>query len=286
MKRLWFILAIACLIICITTFLIKREPPQLVMRVLDVGQGDALYFRLPSGDDIVVDAGPDDRVLSQLGRYMPITDRTIELLIVSHNHQDHIGGLDEILGHYRVEHLWLSGAMHNTHAYKAVLQQIEAKRIPVTFVKAGDHTKVGDSELTVLHPPPGLINQAPEDAHDATIVFKLQYKQFCTIQTGDIEERHEQYILQSAAQLTISLQCPVLKVTHHGSRFGTSEPFLDAVSPKTALISVGTKNRYGHPAQELLDRLAARQPTIYRTDLQGTITLRTNGIRYSTKTEK
>ncbi len=275
-------------LLLVAILLIARLPIDqgLTLRVLDIGQGDSIYLRLPSHDDVLVDAGPDDRVLGQLGRYMPFADRTIELLIVSHNHQDHIGGLEAILSEYTVNHIWLSGATHPTQTFHELLSLIEAKNIPVTFVKAGDVNTIGDSELTVLHPPTTMVDRVPLDPHNATIVLKVSYKKICIILTGDIEERHEVAVVDTVRQLAIPIECPVLKVTHHGSRYGTFKPFLEAVKPEVGLVSVGAKNRYGHPTTALLDRLKVAKVKVYRTDWQGTITVKSNGERYSTKVER
>ena len=271
-------------------FSASQLPPttsqKLSLHVLDIGQGDSIYIRLPTQEDVLIDAGPDDRVLSQLGKYMPIGDRTIELLIISHNHADHIGGLDRILKEYTVNRIWISGAIHTTAQYIENLKLLKEKRIPTTVVKAGSVNTVGDVEFLVLHPPTDMTGQNPEDQHDATVVIKLTYDHVCALLTGDLNAGHEATIIKTATALNTSLNCSLLKVTHHGSIYGSSDAFLAAVKPKIAVISVGRENQYGHPSTFTLNRLKGIGAAIYRTDLQGTVSVTSDGTRFWTKTEK
>lgn len=264
----------------------RTAPDELIFKTLDVGQGDALYLRLPSQADILIDTGPDDRVLSQLGTAMPLGDRKIELLIISHNHLDHIGGLPAILNRYQVDRIWLSGAIGDNEIYQEVTKLLNEKQVPITYVKAGDLTEVGAISTIVLHPPISAVDSQPKDQHDATIALKITYNQVCLIMTGDLAFKHEESIVATAQSLQLSLDCPILKVSHHGSGNSTSVDWLNLTKPKVAVISVGTNNRYHHPAEETLNRLKNFGANIYRTDLNGTITIRTNGLDFWTNSEQ
>ncbi len=265
---------------------IKPGPPRLTLRVMDVGQGDSIYVRLPNNDDILIDGGPDDRVLQELGRALPLGEREIELLIISHNHADHIGGLINVLQHYKVDQIWLSGAIHTTDQYLNLLKVIKEQKIPTTVVKAGSVSQRGETKLTVLHPPIDMTGQQPEDQHAATVVVKISWKDFCTLLTGDLNSDQEAAVIQAAESLHESLGCKVLKVTHHGSAYGSSVAFLNAVQPEIGIISVGRHNLYHHPAPSLLERLGQFGINIYRTDQDGTVTITTDGTNYWTKTAK
>lgn len=289
MRSIVILAIIAALLYLIIQAANTRTSDQLTITMLDVGQGDAIYLRLPTNEDILVDTGPDDRVLAQLGQTMPIGDRTIELLIISHNHADHLGGLLSILEKYEIKQLWISGALHEGEQFQKTQAAITAKQIPTTQVKVGDRLTIAETELTVLFPPPDSLNLLPADQHDATVVVKATYRQFCLLLTGDLntgQGHHEDQILSYAASLNIPLDCPALKITHHGSSSGSTLPFLQVVTPEIALISVGQRNRYHHPAPTVLERLKEINATIYRTDQQGAITIKTNGQHYWTKTER
>ncbi len=279
-----------CLILYLFSQLLVAQPTNLLaLHVLDVGQGDSLYLRLPSQDDIVVDAGPDDRVLAALGPLMPLGDREIELLIISHNHSDHLGGAVNLLDRYKVKQVWLSGAIHTTDTYRQFLEKIKEQQIPTQVVKAGDTVNFGETQLLVLFPPTSMTGQLPDDQHDATVVVKIAYQQFCALLTGDLntnQANHEATIIEIAHRLNQSLGCQALKVTHHGSGSGSTAAWLDEVKPQVALISAGAGNAYGHPAAPTLQRLKDRGIEIFRTDLQGTLSLTSNGTDFWTKTSK
>lgn len=253
---------------------------------LDVGQGDALYIGLPHNLDIVVDTGPDDRILSQLSHYLPLGDNEIELLVLTHNHLDHIGGFQSIASHYKIDRVWLSGALDLTAQFHQLVDTIKSKNIPADIVKAGDNTQLGPVQLIVLHPVVSQVNRLPKDQHDATVALKVTYKQICMILTGDLNTDHETNLLSAAKQLKLSIRCPILKTTHHGSGSGSSSAFLQIVQPKVATISVGKHNLYHHPAPSTMERLIANGVQIFRTDQQGTVTVTTDGQNYWTKTEK
>lgn len=262
------------------------KPQLLAMHVLDIGQGDAIYFRLPNKVDVLVDTGPDDRLVGQLGRYLPFGDREIELLIISHNHADHIGGIKALMAQYKVDQIWLNGAVAKSDTYLEMLKTIQTLNIPVRIVKTGERADLGLTHWLVLHPSVDYVGKEPTDQHDATVVLKVSYNQFCTLLTGDLHVGHEQEIIKAAETLKEPLNCPVLKVTHHGSGNGTGIPILEAVKPQVAIISVGAHNRYGHPAEETLARLKAYGVNIFRTDQQGTVTVTSDGTHFWTKSEK
>ena len=257
----------------------------LHLYALNVGQGDAIYLRLPSGHDLLFDGGPGEGVLSQLGEVMPFNDREIDLVIATHNHADHIGGLDDVLDRYEVKEIWLTGAVHDTKTYsnwfKSVKQE-EQQGAKVVEVSSGVTKQFGEITLSTLHPPDDFKGKTPKDQHDATIVTKVSFRDFDALLTGDLNEEHEQKILDFQSQI---LDSEVMKVPHHGSASGLSEQFLDSVKPKLAIISVGKGNQFGHPAPSILRKLREHQVETYRTDEQGRIELVSDGERYSAKTE-
>jgi competence protein ComEC len=235
---------------------------RLRVAMFDVGQGDATLITTPHKETILIDGGPDSSILSRLGSSLPFSTHEIDLVIATHNHADHITGLNRVIERYDVNRMWISGAVHTTNEYLKMLEQIKAKKIPTDIVYNGtEATLTSTQELQ------------PEDQHDATVVVKVEYGQTSFMLTGDIDEDHERAIMASSQ----NLKSDVLKVAHHGSKTGTSVSFLEAVAPAYAVIQVGKGNTYGHPAPSTIERLKSYGAMVLRTDEQGTILFASDG---------
>ncbi len=246
---------------------------RLRVAFFDVGQGDATLITTPHKETILIDGGPDSSILSRLGSSLPFSDHEIDLMIVTHNHADHITGLNRVLERYDVKRVWISGAVHTTNEYLKLLEQLRDKHIPTDVVFRGAEATLDDVHLKVLHPLTTAEGSQPEDQHDATLVTRVVYGQTAFLLTGDIDADHEEAITSSGE----TLNAQVLKVAHHGSKTATSSLFLDAVKPKYAVIQVGEGNTYGHPAQSVIDRLVAFGVTVFRTDKDGDIIFGSDG---------
>ena len=229
----------------------------------DVGQGAAIFVAAPNNNQVLIDGGPSDAVLAKLGQELPFFDRKIELLILTHPDSDHLSGLIEVLKRYEVGKILETGIADSSAEYQAWNDLIVAKNIPVFFAQAGQVIKIADNlEIKVLYPLAKINGQDFSKNTNATsIVGKIFYGQNTILFTGDAEEQTEQPLLL----MGVDLKADILVVGHHGSKNSTSQEFLTAVAPKIAVIQVGAKNRYGHPAQEVLDRL--KGINIFRTDL-------------------
>jgi len=239
----------------------------LVVKFLDVGQGSSALILAPDGKQVLIDGGPGDAVLARLGEAMPLFDKKIELVILTHPDSDHISGLIEVLKRYEVEQILETGIVDSTAEYKAWNELIKQKNIPVVFAAAGQKIKIAQNlEFDILYPFGKINNQDFSDKTNASsIVAKLIYGQNSFLFTGDAEKETE-WILDFSQ---INLRSDVLVVGHHGSKNSTTAEFLAAVAPRLAVISVGEKNKYGHPAPEILERLQGLD--ILRTDLTGNI---------------
>jgi beta-lactamase superfamily II metal-dependent hydrolase len=248
----------------------------LTVSVLDVGQGDAILASTPLGHQVLVDAGPTGDVVTELDRALPLTHRSIDLAVVSHNHSDHIGGFDAVARHLPIRELWLSGATHTTQTYRQFVADVEALRIPFREVAAGTVKEFDGVRFTVLAPLHSLAGEQPKNQHDASVVLLVEYGSRSLLLTGDLETEGEQLIL-ATGKLTHPVD--VLKIGHHGSRTSSSEAWLDALKPSLALISAGRANKFGHPHQTVIDRLLRHGITVHRTDEEGTIRVRTDGSR-------
>lgn len=252
---------------------------------LDVGQGDSLLMTTAHGDQILVDGGPTDQVLPQLGRHMPFWDRKIELVILTHNHADHLTGLLAVLQRYQVGQVWISGAVYTTPEYRAWTKLLAERHIPTRIVWAGQHGGIDNVKLDVLFPLTDQTGILPENQHDSTVVVRAAVEQTKLLLTGDLEETHERAILDHFCRTTVpatpcpALEADILKVPHHGSKTGLIPEFLAAIHPRAAIISVGLHNSYGHPSPVTIDRLAAAHVPTYRTDQNGTVEVRISPLR-------
>lgn len=233
---------------------------------LSVGQGDAILLSRGS-EQILIDGGRDGkRLLSHLGRHIPFFDRRIEAVIATHPDADHIGGFPALFRQYRIENFFSTGATSTTETWRALERLITGDESPTIFSAiAPTELEIPDGGvLSILFPETPLPPDADE-TNTGSVVARFVFGETSFLLTGDLPE--EELYVPDAPIST------VLKVAHHGSKYSTSEAWLDLVQPKEAIISVG-ENRYGHPAPEVLERLAKRGIVTLRTDEQGDIVYR------------
>ena len=254
---------------------------RLKFYALDVGQGDAIFIETPRKAQVLIDGGPDMKVLGQLSAVMPFYDRSIDLLVLTHPQEDHMFGLVEVLKRYRVDKVLMTGVNYPTGTYKEFKRVIEEKKIPVIIVRAGQKINLGgDGVIDILYPNENLSSvDFPGDVNDSSVAALLRFgeKKFLTM--GDAGIKEELDIINSG-----QADIDVLKVSHHGSRFSTSVLFLEKTTPGIALISAGARNSYGHPHGDTLERLG--NIPVYRTDTQGRIAVITDGEKLIVKTGK
>jgi competence protein ComEC len=248
--------------------------------VLDVGQGDSILIITPGGKTALVDAGePGDGkiILAALKKYG--VDH-IDLLVATHAHADHIGAADEVIKGIPVANVLYSGVPNTTKNYEDFLKAVDEKKIPLVRAEPNQTFELGGGAvLRVLAPIEPFFKL--EDLRSGgnvpnanSVITRLDYGAFSMLLTGDAEEQTErERLIKNGA----NIRATVLKVGHHGSKYATSEEFLKRGEFKYAIISAGMDNRYGHPSQEVLDRLKAAQVKLYRTDFQGEIAISTRG---------
>lgn len=272
--RLYFVLILIALALQPGRW--ERPQPQLEAWLLDVGQGESFFLRAASGETLLFDGGPSDRVLSQIGDLLPPWQRHIDLLVLSHPHQDHIRGLISILNRFTVGKVWTSGANYNSADFKAWKAELARQKTPEEVVFAPHTVPWGNFQLRVQHPTRNMKGESPSQIHDTNLsVQLLQGNTGLIFLTGDLNEEHEHDMLTNCRLPSCNLKSLILQVPHHGSASGLIPAFLEAVQPAAALIPVGTDNRFNHPRQEILDRLASYP--VYRTDQQGRITIKLIG---------
>ena len=254
----------------------------LLVTFLDVGQGDAIFIEIPNGNQILIDGGPDDSVLAKLGSRMPFWDRSIDLVILTHPEKDHVAGLVEILRRYDVDRVLWTGVAHSIAEFYEWERLLKEKNISAIYAYAGQHARLGQGAfLDVLSPSGDFVGKSVKELNETSVVVKFEHGENSFLFTGDIGRSTEYRMLSESLNTRyFILDTDVLKVAHHGSKYSSMEPFLAAVSPNIAIAQVGRKNRYGHPARETLDRLAAVGAAIFRNDTDGDITIVSDGLNF------
>lgn len=270
-KQLFITLA---LLISFSYFVIKKWPDKSMKVVFcDVGQGDSILIQRDFFQ-VLIDSGRDERVLGCLGNYLPEWDQTIEVLIITHGDEDHLGFFGEILGIYDTKMIFFPNTDKDTQVIRALKGAIDQE------VSQGAHLKQPILGQTIGLPSGGKITFLKPPGSDAwiktendrSIVFLLEYQGTNWLFTGDLEETGELLLLKNG----LLPQVNVLKVGHHGANTSSTQPFLSQVSPELAIISVGEGNKYGHPTAETLQKLIDIGSNVWRTDQLGDIELRSS----------
>lgn len=240
----------------------------------DVGQGDSELIRLPGGENILIDAGTSSTEDELVGELRSLGAETLDLVVATHPHADHIGGMAAVIDAFDVRQVVMPRISESdtptTKTYENLLQSIADKGLTITPAEPGDELlSSGGAVLTVLAPN----GEDYGDLNNYSVVLRLTYGEDSFLFTGDAEEASEEEMLSLDWPLTAT----VLKCGHHGSETSTSPAFLDAVSPQYAVISCGVDNDYGHPDAVTLEKLEAAGAEVFRTDRQGTILASTEG---------
>ena len=248
--------------------------------MLDVGQGDAILVRTPAGRSILIDGGTGGDDVVPMLRALGVESLT--MIIATHPHADHIGGLDEVIAEFPPKAFFDSGQTHTTATYAKLMEQVESQGLAYFTAEAGWSRELDDGiVIEFLGPPSPTINGSRSDLNSNSVITRITHGEQCFLFTGDAEEPTERLLLQRGIEA-----CEVLKVAHHGSAHSTTREWLWAIEPEIALISCGEGNRYGHPAEETLDRLSSAGATIYRTDLLGTVHLESDGESITVTAER
>jgi competence protein ComEC len=264
----------------------------LTVVVLDVGQGDSILIRSPAGRNVLIDAGGElgaERSGWDVGRMRVVPAlrragvRRLDVVILSHPHEDHVGGLPAVTENIPVGLVLDPGVPHPSPSYARFLKAVEARRIPYRLARAGLRVDLGGGVLlTILYPPEPAPAIDGDPVHAGMAVARLDYGRAAALLTGDLEAPGERFLLDFAAPV----DAQVLKVGHHGSRTSTSPEFVARVRPQIAVISAGADNAFGHPHLVTLETLAAAGVTVYRTDLDGAITMTSDGAGWRVTTAR
>ena len=262
--------------------LASRDVKSPELYFLDVGQGDAEFVRLPPNIKILIDAGPNKKILESLEKILG-GDYYIDLAFISHPQLDHFDGFNYLLKNYKFGAFLFDGRNDSPGAgdWQTLLGMIKEMKTPLITLSASDSVIYGDNKVNILSPTHDFIQSA--ELNDAGLVEFLKTPAFNALFTADIGSNVENYLTNNG----FNLKADILKVAHHGSRYSSSASFLESVSPKVAVIEVGEGNNYGHPNQETLGRLNnVVGTTIFRTDRNGTVKLLADSQKLYDFTEK
>ncbi|MCI6465198.1 MULTISPECIES: ComEC/Rec2 family competence protein [Faecalicatena] len=246
----------------------EKNKDSLEVHFLDVGQGDATLI-LSDGHAMLIDAGNNSKGTAVQSYLQNKGVKKLDYVIGTHPDADHIGGLDVVIYKFDCGKVFLPDFSKDTKTYDEVVDTLKEKNYKAIHPKAGERYQLGDASFTITAPN----GSKYDSANDYSIAVRLEHGKNHFLFVGDAEEESEQEMLHSGQKL----DADVYKVSHHGSRTGTSEEFLDAVSPKYAVISCGEDNSYGHPHAEVMNLLRREGVKVFRTDEQGTIVAVSDG---------
>ncbi len=283
--------AAVALALLLAVVALARPDGRLHVTVLDIGQGDSILLEGPAGGRMLIDTGPDpDLVLARLDERIPAWDRRIDVVVLTHPHEDHVGGLALLLQRYRIGRVLESGMVGRgpgDAAYRRVLAEQDRS---TTTVAAGDRLWLDGIELDVDWPPAGSVparaGSDGKQVNNESVVIDLHFGARRMLFTGDMEEEIDPQLLARGLAEHLGGPIDVLKVAHHGSGTATTDALLDVLQPRIAVISVGADNNYGHPAPATLERLRSHGATVYRTDLDGSVEISTDGRDLVVGTER
>ncbi len=270
-------------------FVLER-PQYLKVDFLDVGQGDSIFIETPQGQQILIDGGPNSRVLEKLQKLMPAFDKSLDAVILTHPEKDHMAGILEVLQRYRVDYFLWTGVVKNDAENKKlaeILNEIQnpsqsflaaltgQEKTKVMAISAGTKIKAGKVIINTLFPLESVAGRELKNtSNDTCIVNRLVFGDSSFLFTCDIGFPEEKQLINLYTPGVYRSE--VLKVAHHGSKYSTSELFLESVKPKVAVIEVG-KNSYGHPTPETLQRLEKFGINVLRTDKNGDVEIESDG---------
>lgn len=277
---------VALVAILLAVTVASRPDGRLHLTTLDIGQGDAILLETPTGTTMLIDGGPDPELtLRRLGANLPFFVRRIDVLVLSHPHQDHVAGLVDVLARFDVGAILHAGIPFDNPAYARLVADVSDRDVSMTVARAGQGFMLDPTTSIEVVYPSETDAAAPlpeDDINNGSVVMLVRHGGFAALLTGDAEAPIEATLVSRGALPVVD----VLKVGHHGSASSTTPGLLDATRPSVAMISSGEDNEYGHPAHETLATLAARpEIAVYRTDLQGDIEVISDGRSYQVRTD-
>jgi len=284
MKRKITILAGLLLITSVVWFLVLAQKSGQILETifLDVGQGDSILIKTPQNQSILIDGGPNNKVLEKLGKYIFSLPKRIDVVILTHPHADHVTGLIEVLRRYSVGLVVINGVYLKTDNYNQFINAVRDNGAKVLIAEVGGAIHFSkDLEFDIIAAPDsGMTND--NNANETSIVGKLIYKDFSIMFMGDAPATIENKILAYGD----GLKSDIIKVGHHGSKYSSFVNFLSAVAPKAGIIEVAEKNIYSLPSPAALSRFAFLGINVFETGERGDIRVLSDGFTANIFTER
>ena len=241
---------------------------------IDVGQADSVLIR--NGNyNMLIDAGNNEDGEKLVNYFKSLGIEEFTYVFATHPHEDHIGGMDDIINNFKIDNYYMSNKLSTTKTFMDVLDALDRRNLKYTVPNKGDTLKLGDANIKVIYPGDDKSN-----INDSSIVLKITYGKNSFLLTGDATSNVERKIYNE------DIKSDVLKVAHHGSSYSSTDVFLDKVKPYYAVILVGKNNIYNHPSNKTLEKLNKRNIKVYRTDLDGTIVFISDGDNLNVKALK
>lgn len=258
----------AVLFILLYAISFMRQKNTFMVNFLNVGQGDAILIS-QGNTQVLIDGGKDGKLLlEKLGSRIPFWDRTIETIIVTHPDQDHIGGLLKVLQTYKVETIMQTTHKSDSQTYEKLQDLVRKNHVENIDAMRDVVLHMHEAQIKILYPLGSLREGIESNA--TSVVSKIEYGENSFLMTGDLPSEQEAELIKSG----LLLEADVLKISHHGSKYSSSQEFLKSVKAADAVISVGKNNTYGHPHQDVMQRLKDLHMNILRTDEKGDIVYR------------
>ncbi len=281
LKPIWLaiiaLLLLGSLLVWVLVFVSKKGDFSITF--YDVGQGDSALIQTKNGYNILVDGGPNNKVVEYLDRDLPLNDRELDFVILTHPQADHMTGLIQTLKKFHVKKVLASHVSNETALYQQWVDTLNSTKTPIEYVKEGQSITTSDGVSLQFIWPQQSEKFEVKDLNEASIVFKLSYGDLDILMTGDNDSQTQPYPTHIG-------QIEVLKVPHHGSKTALKDEFLKEIHPQLSVISVAAKNRYGHPRAETLEQLKKIGSQILRTDQNGNIKIVSDEHKWYTQTQR
>lgn len=242
-----------------------QDNVNLEVYFLDVGQADSILIKLED-EYMLIDAGNNEDGVKLVNYFNELGIKEFKYVFGTHPHEDHIGGMDDIINNFKIDNYYMPDKITTTKTFEDVLDALINNNLQYTILEKGDEFNLSSANFKVIY-----AGDETNDINDSSIVLKLTYGNNSFLLTGDATSNVEKTLLND------DIKSDVLKVAHHGSNYSSTDEFLDVVSPKYAVISVGKNNSYNHPSNSTLKKLNDRNIKLYRTDLDGTIKFISDG---------